>query len=113
MSSTDYISMFKSLFSRNKKYGPENALFLQSILDNIPGMIFIKEASDLRFKLFNKATEDLLGYKSEELIGKTDHDFFPKDQADFFNEKDRDVLKAGRIVDIPEEPIKTKAKGLR
>ena len=41
------------------------------------------------------------------LLGKNDYDLFPKDQADFFQKKDREVLRAGGVVDIPEEPIET------
>jgi PAS domain S-box-containing protein len=82
--------------------------FLDSIVENIPDMIFVKEAATLRFVRFNRAGEDLLGFPRDSLIGKNDHDFFPKDQADFFTAKDRDVLNGGTLLDIPEEPIKTR-----
>jgi PAS domain S-box-containing protein len=87
--------------------------FLDSIVENIPNMIFLKDAKDLRFIRFNKAGEILLGRKKDELIGKNDYDFFPKQQADFFISKDRDVLNHKEILDIPEERIKTKYKGER
>ncbi len=90
-----------------------DALFLRSMVDNIPYMIFVKDAQDLNFVRFNKAGEELLGFKQDELIGKNDYDFFPEDEADFFTRKDRDVLAAGELVDIPEEPIQTRKKGLR
>ncbi len=80
---------------------------LNSIVENIPDMIFVKDAEDLRFVRFNKAGEDLLGYSRKELIGKTDHDFFPEDQAHFFTAKDREVLRGGHPLDIPEETIQT------
>src|ERR1700730_15583429 len=66
--------------------------FLDSIVENVPIMLFVKEAENLRFQLFNKAGEDLLGYKRADLIGKNDYDFFPKEEADFFIQKDREVL---------------------
>jgi PAS domain S-box-containing protein len=87
--------------------------FVRSILENIPNMIFVKDAKDLRFVRFNRAGEDLLGYSRDELLGKNDYDFFPKTEADFFTRKDREVLTGGGLVDIPEEPIKTKARGQR
>jgi PAS domain S-box-containing protein len=90
-----------------------DALFLRSIVENIPYMIFVKNASDLRFVRFNKAGETLLGYTREELIGKNDYDFFPEDEADFFTELDRQVLGGKQVVDIPEEPIETKKLGTR
>ena len=76
-------------------------------------MIFVKDAKDLKFVRFNKAGEDLLGHSREVLIGKSDYDFFPKEEADFFTAIDRQVLKTGSLVDIPEEPIETKHQGRR
>ena len=87
--------------------------FLDSIIENIPNMIFVKDAEQLRFVRFNKAGEQLLGHSREDLIGKNDYDFFPRHEADFFTAKDKEVLRGGRLVDIPEEIIKTKYRGLR
>ncbi|HNC01595.1 MAG TPA: PAS domain S-box protein, partial [Leptospiraceae bacterium] len=81
--------------------------FLNSIIENIPNMIFMKDAKDLRFILFNRAGEELVGFNRKELIGKNDYDFFPKEQADFFTKKDLDVIHNGQLVDIPEEFINT------
>jgi len=86
--------------------------FLDSIIENIPDMIFVKDAKELRFVLFNKAGEELLGYSRQELIGKNDYDFFPKTEADFFTAKDRQVLNRGKVVVIDEESIHTK-NGIR
>jgi PAS domain S-box-containing protein len=86
---------------------------LDSIVENIPNMIFLKRASDLRFVLFNKAGEQLLGYGRDDLLGKNDYDFFPQEQADAFTAKDREVLEALARVDIPEEPIETSRLGRR
>ncbi len=81
--------------------------FLDQVLKNIPDMVFVKDAKNLKFELFNDAGEDLFGKKREDLIGKSDYDFFPKEQADFFIKKDREVLNEKKLLDIPEEPIQT------
>ena len=91
----------------------QDALFLRSVVENIPYMIFVKNAEDLRFVRFNRAGEELLGYARDQLIGKNDYDFFPKDEAVWFTEHDREVLKGRKLVDIPEEPIQTRVHGLR
>ncbi len=87
--------------------------FLDSIIENIPDMVFIKDARDLKFVRFNKAGEELLGYPREAMLGKSDYDFFPKHEADFFTAMDRDVLAGHVVLDIPEEPIHTRLKGNR
>jgi PAS domain S-box-containing protein len=86
--------------------------FLHSIVENLPAMIFVKEAESLRFELVNRAGEELVGRKRSELIGKSDFDFFPADQARFFQERDRQALNSGGMVDVTEEPIET-AQGER
>lgn len=85
--------------------------FLDSIIEHVPAMIFMKDA-ELRFERLNRAGEELLGHPREALLGKSDYDFFPKEQADFFVAKDREVLRRGTLEDIPEEPIET-AQGTR
>ena len=81
--------------------------FLDSIIDNIPMMVFVKDAAELRFVRLNKAEVEMINLPIEDLLGKNDHDLFPKDEADFFNEMDRKVLDSGQLLDIPEEPIQT------
>ncbi|WP_332777350.1 response regulator [Polaromonas sp.] len=87
--------------------------FLDSIIENIPDAVIMKDAAELRFVRINRAGEELMGYTREELLGKTEHDFFPKEEADAFTAKDRETLAHGRVENIPEEPIHTRNKGLR
>jgi PAS domain S-box-containing protein len=87
--------------------------FLSSIIDNIPAMIFIKDARELRFVRVNAVGEELLGLSTAQLIGRNDHDFFPEAQADFFTTKDREVLQSGTVLNIPEEEIDTRQHGKR
>jgi two-component system, cell cycle sensor histidine kinase and response regulator CckA len=100
--------------SREPKDGVANALVTLSdqIVEQIPDMVFLKDAQELRFVRFNRAGEELLGIPREEMYGKTDHDFFPQKQAEFFTEKDRQVLESDKPVDILEEPLQT-ANGQR
>jgi PAS domain S-box-containing protein len=82
--------------------------FLKNIVDNIPAMVFVKDAVELRYVAFNKAGEELLGHSRDEMIGRSDFDFFPREQASFFVQKDREVLAKGELVEIPEETVKTR-----
>jgi PAS domain S-box-containing protein len=83
--------------------------FMKSIVENVPAMIFVKDASTLRFVLLNKAEEQMLGKPREWIIGHSDHDLFSKKDADFFIGKDRSVLDSGELLDIPEEAVKTES----
>jgi len=85
---------------------------LDAIIENLPLMIFLKDAESLRFVRFNRAGEELLGIPRERLIGRRDHDFFPAEQADAFVREDRRVLETGKILDIALEPVDT-AQGRR
>lgn len=91
-----------------KEKALENEAFIENVFENIPSMIFIKNADDLRFVRVNKAAEELLGYTKNELNGRMDYDFFPKDQADFFTSKDRAVLENNTLIIVEEESIDTK-----
>ncbi|OFZ19804.1 MAG: hypothetical protein A2X94_17180 [Bdellovibrionales bacterium GWB1_55_8] len=86
----------------------ENETFLQGLFDNIPDMIFVKDAQTLRFVVFNRAGEKLLGFSRRELVGRNDFDFFPMKEAEFFTAKDREVLAIGKVHDIPEETVQTR-----
>lgn len=85
----------------------ESQNFLNSVIDNIPAMLFVKDATDLRFIHWNKAGEQLHNLSREYILGKTDYDLVPKEQADFFTSADREVLASGKLLEIPEEPLQT------
>ena len=87
--------------------------FLDAVIDNLPGMLFVKTFPDCRLVLLNRAGEDLLGYTRTEYLGKTDYDFFPKEQADHFIARDRVVLESGETQITPEEQITTQYRGVR
>ena len=86
----------------------------EAIVENAPLMIFLKDASSLRYVLLNRAGEALLGYGRDALIGKSDPDFFPPAQADDFMRKDRQVLEGDLgAQDTPLEPVRTAHHGVR
>lgn len=82
-------------------------IFLNTVVDNLPYMVFVKDAQDMRFMRFNRYGEQLLGMSTAELLGKNDYDMFPESEARFFELKDRETLAGRKLVDIPEEQIET------
>lgn len=91
----------------------ETTSFLDSVIENLPVMLFVKDAEDLRFLRWNKTGSEITGYPQEAFIGKNDNDFFPPEEAEYFMAKDREVLTSGTAVDIPDEPIQTVHQGTR
>ncbi|MEG3843206.1 PAS domain S-box protein [Microcoleus sp. herbarium14] len=91
--------------------------FLNSVVENLPVGVFAKDASSLKFVLWNKAGETIAGVTSQEAIGKNDYDIYPKEQADVFTAQDREILTGhhnqSTVQDIAEEPIQTRHKGMR
>jgi PAS domain S-box-containing protein len=83
-------------------------MFLNALVENIPAMIFMKDAETLCFERVNSAAERLLGWPRGTMIGKNDYDFFSKEQADFFRANDRETIRSARLVVIDEEPIQTR-----
>ncbi|MRS03453.1 PAS domain S-box protein, partial [bacterium] len=91
----------------------ESERFLNSIIENIPNMVFVKEAPDLRYNMFNRTGEDILGFEPGFVKGKSDFDFFPAELAAFYRAKDLEVLESRQLVDIPEEFVNTKDNEIR
>jgi PAS domain S-box-containing protein len=94
-------------FHRAREQEAEAKQFAESIIENMPLMVFVKDAQHLQFQRLNRAGEQLLGYPNEFFLGKNDYDFFPAEQADFFTRTDQAVLRGDGVVDIPEEPVNT------
>ncbi|MBC7829023.1 MAG: PAS domain S-box protein [Chitinophagaceae bacterium] len=90
----------------------DSNIFLDTIFQNAPNMIFVKDAVDLRFVQINKDGEKLLGIQKKEIIGKNDYDLVPVDQANRITNVDRQLFENGVLLDIAEEKITT-SKGDR
>jgi two-component system sensor histidine kinase/response regulator len=87
--------------------------FLDSIVDNVPIMLFVKEAETLRFVRFNRASEELVGLDRNDVLGKSDFDLFPPSLAESFAQKDRAVLANRVMVEVSDEILETKNHGNR
>ncbi|MCL1470949.1 adenylate/guanylate cyclase domain-containing protein [Argonema antarcticum] len=84
--------------------------FLDSIIEHIPLAVFAKDvANDFRYVLWNKASEKIFGNSRDEAIGRNVHDLYSQEQADFFVEKDLEVVKTGKLIDMDAQPINIKS----
>jgi PAS domain S-box-containing protein len=119
LASAIFIALFRAAHREMRaRSGAENDLlennrFLDSLIENLPVMVFIKDARTLRYVRQNRAALELLGLSRDDVIGKNDRDFLPAEQADFISAKDREVLAAGQLVDVPEHRIDSLHLGTR
>jgi PAS domain S-box-containing protein len=86
--------------------------FLDSVLDNIPSMVYMKEASTLRFVRINRAGEEALGESRDYVLGRSDDDFFPSRRAEVLKASDRAAL-AREAVTFEELTLPTRHRGRR
>ena len=88
----------------------ENEEFLNSIIENIPNILSVRDAEDLHFIRFNKAGERLLGYSREELYGKTNYHLLYSKSAEHSKKSDKTALLSKDLTDLPKEKVLTKNK---
>jgi len=89
----------------SKKELEEKRKLIETIVDNIPVGIFLKDASDnFKITLWNKAAEEIFEVPRDTVLGKTTHDRWPKELADLYQADDVRVIANDAHVDIPEEP---------
>lgn len=79
-----------------------------SIIEYMPSLVFVKEAKELRYVEYNKASEELTGVPRHEMLNKTDFDFWSEEQAAAFVAKDREVLRERKMEEIPQEMVTTR-----
>jgi PAS domain S-box-containing protein len=74
--------------------------FLDSVIENMPVAIFVKDATNLLSVRVNRAAELLVGRSREELLGKPPFSVLPAEAADAFNAASQRVLAKGVVEDI-------------
>ena len=87
---------------------------LESIRDNLPGYLFVKEAdNEFRYLMCNHGFEELTGMSSAQILGKIDPEVFPMDEvaAAKFRDDDVRLVESGGQMDMQE--FATNAQGRR
>ncbi len=75
---------------------------LDSLVENVPAMLFLKRAEDLTVELWNKQAERITGVKAADLLGKTGAELFPPEELAGFHARDRAVLAGKRLIAAEE-----------
>ena len=85
---------------------------LQTILDNLPDFIYVKDSAG-RYVMINEAVRKVLGAGSiDDVVGRTNDDFLPEDQAALERADDEQVIASGEPIDAREE-VMTDERGKR
>jgi diguanylate cyclase (GGDEF)-like protein/PAS domain S-box-containing protein len=66
--------------------------FLDTIIENVPTTIMVKEFPDLRYRLINQAGERHLGIDRQSILGRCASEVFPAAMAQAIDARDRQVL---------------------
>ena len=81
-----------------------NKLF-DSILNNIPSVVFLKHASDLSMKFINRSGELIMGRNRDQLLGVDGEHPLPQIHASSVIRYDLDVLQQNEMMERDEEVI--------
>lgn len=87
--------------------------FLDTIIQNMPVPVAIRDVATRRYLLVNRAYESLFGVPRDQWLGTTVHDHFPKGLAERFLVHDEDAIEAQDRIVSEEFAIETKTNGRR
>ena len=110
---THQLASANEALARHEAELSKTTAFLDSIVENLPAMVFVKDAVDRRFVLFNRAGEELLGMSRNEILGRTARDVFPPPIADAFEQSDSELLAGRTDGSTVDEVVATRARGPR
>jgi diguanylate cyclase (GGDEF)-like protein/PAS domain S-box-containing protein len=87
--------------------------FLDSIIENIPIAIVVKDAKTRKFVLVNRAFETMIDLPRNELLDQTLFDIYRTKDAELIDKADSESLQRGIGVNYKEYEVETPMRGLR
>ncbi|HZP75238.1 MAG TPA: EAL domain-containing protein [Pseudolabrys sp.] len=87
--------------------------FLNSIVENVPASIIVKDARELRYVLINKRGEEYFGIPREQMLGKTAEDVFNPETAAKIARHDQELLQKRGETFYDEHAIAIAGQGNR
>jgi diguanylate cyclase (GGDEF)-like protein/PAS domain S-box-containing protein len=79
--------------------------FLDTVIENVPATIVVKELPDLRYVLVNRAGAEHFPIPREQIIGRTAAEIFDEAAAKAIAAEDEAVLRAGTPIFFDEHPV--------
>jgi PAS domain S-box-containing protein len=86
--------------------------FLNTIIENVPTPIIVKDAKESRYLLINRAGERYFGVQRSAMLGKTTSEALPPESAKLANGLDKKALETGAQI-ADEHTILTPGSGIK
>ncbi|HEY5380176.1 MAG TPA: EAL domain-containing protein [Pseudolabrys sp.] len=87
--------------------------FLDTIIENVPSPIIVKDFATLRYLLINNAAEKLLGVDRNTMLNKTAKEVMPAASAAMIEAEDTKLNESGKPMFFDEHTIATPGNGTR
>jgi diguanylate cyclase (GGDEF)-like protein/PAS domain S-box-containing protein len=87
--------------------------FLDSVIENAPTPIMVKDIESLRYLLINRAAEAYLGIDRSAILGQTVKAIMPAATAEFVTAEDLRLIAEGKIAFFDEHAVVTPRNGTR
>jgi diguanylate cyclase (GGDEF)-like protein/PAS domain S-box-containing protein len=87
--------------------------FLDTIIENVPSPIFVKEVPSLKYLLVNRAAEKCLGVDRSQILGRTSNEVMPETSGTYIETQDQRLMEVGKPLFIDEHAIVTPGNGTR
>lgn len=104
----DYKLLYEKFLAQNhdlkhaKDQAQEKENFVMGVIENIPDLIFVKDAQTGNFVLVNKAVEEFMGKSRKELIGNDEQRIFPSELAQKLIKQGNEVLDTNVVLQQEE-----------
>ena len=99
--------------SRAEARQRETQAFLDTIIENVPVSILVKNADDMRYVLVNRAAEEFLGVSRGVILGRTAQEVMPSPSTDQIATQDQQALSTPEPVVFNEVTLGTPRRGMR
>lgn len=87
--------------------------FLDTVIENVPAPILVKDVKDFRYLLINRAGEEFAGVPRADIIGRTVDEVYAGASAEYIKALDRRLLETGQRLTADLHPMDTPGRGTR
>jgi diguanylate cyclase (GGDEF)-like protein/PAS domain S-box-containing protein len=87
--------------------------FLQTVIDNVPVSIAVKQLPEFKYALINREGEKYFGIPRDRILGRTAADIYPKATADLIAANDQAIAQSSELMQFGEHEVVTPANATR